>query len=34
VLPLIFVLAAIDVGAIVRLESALSFVGLGMCRRA
>ena len=30
VLPLIFVLAAIDVGAIVLLESALSFLGLGI----
>jgi peptide/nickel transport system permease protein len=29
-LPLIFVLAAIDVGAIVLLESALSFLGLGI----
>jgi peptide/nickel transport system permease protein len=30
VLPLIFVLAAIDVGAIILLESALSFLGLGI----
>jgi len=30
VLPLIFVLAAIDIGAIVLLESALSFLGLGI----
>jgi peptide/nickel transport system permease protein len=30
VLPLIFVLAAIDVGGIVLLESALSFLGLGI----
>jgi len=30
VLPLIFVLAAIDIGAIILLESALSFLGLGI----
>src|SRR5439155_12622899 len=30
VLPLIFVLASIDIGAIIRLESALSFLGLGI----
>jgi peptide/nickel transport system permease protein len=30
VLPLIFILAAIDIGAIILLESALSFLGLGI----
>ena len=30
ILPLIFVLAAIDIGAIILAESALSFLGLGI----